>query len=68
MRVIVRGKTNASFDTLQHRMKQKGYPLKYKNDKDMFFTFDLPPADSNFTFELLGLGAQLERDIKHDLD
>lgn len=68
MRVIVRGKINTIFDTLVHRMKQKGYALKYKNEKECLFTFDLPPASSDFLYELLGLGAQVERDIKHDLD
>lgn len=68
MRIIIRGKNSKAFDTLQHRMKQKGYSLKYKNDRDYFFTFDLPPASSDFLYELLGLGAQVERDIKHDLD
>jgi len=68
MIIIVRGKTNTNFGTLEHRMKQKGYSLKYKNEKDLFFTFDLPLADSSFLYELLGLGAQVERDLKHDLD
>ena len=67
MLVIVRG-TVRNFGTLEHRMKQKGYSLKYRNEKDHFFTFDLPLADANFLYELLGLGAQVERDVKHDLD
>lgn len=67
MRIIVRG-TNKNFDTLQHRLRQKTYKTKYENKKDYLFTFDLPPSDADFLFELLGLNAQIERDVKHDLD
>lgn len=67
MRVIVKG-TNRNWDTLTHRMNQKGYPKKYENKKEGFFTFDLPPTDPGFLFELLELGGQVERDVRHDLD
>ncbi len=68
MRMIVRASSDDTFLVLLRKIKGLGLEVCLENKKRNFVAVKIPQSKSDILYELLGLGAVIERDVKHDLD
>ena len=68
MRVIVRALGDDAFSVLLKKIKGLGLEICKENQKWLFIATKVPQAKASVLYELLELGAVIERDVKNDLD
>jgi hypothetical protein len=66
MRIIIKG-TDKNFHILRSKVLGKSRVIKEISSKNCLIV-KISNADSDFLFEILSLGGNIERDIQNDLD